>query len=145
MGKPARHERSRPKATRQTPEMSDVPGSSESGYFRMDREMGLLLRGAMYGVVQEVLYEVSRGAGLPEMPSELAPSRPSNLPLRKISSAASRSLLALPHILRQACGLALADQGADTRFIQDYLGHRAIQHTVKYTATNPARFEKLWR
>ncbi len=44
-----------------------------------------------------------------------------------------------------ACGFALADQGADTRLIQDYLGHRNIQHTVIYTATNPARFEKLWR
>lgn len=40
-------------------------------------------------------------------------------------------------------GFALADQGADTRLIQDYLGHRNIQHTVMYTATNPARFEKL--
>jgi hypothetical protein len=37
-------------------------------------------------------------------------------------------------------GFALADQGADTRLIQDYLGHRNIQHTVKYTATNPTRF-----
>jgi type 1 fimbriae regulatory protein FimB len=54
-------------------------------------------------------------------------------------------LLAHPHMLRHACGFALADQGADTRLIQDYLGHRNIQHTVKYTATNPARFEKLWR
>ena len=44
-----------------------------------------------------------------------------------------------------ACGYALADQGADTRLIQDYLGHRNIQHTVRYTATNPARFERLWR
>jgi type 1 fimbriae regulatory protein FimB len=50
-----------------------------------------------------------------------------------------------PHMLRHACGFALADQGADTRLIQDYLGHRHIQHTVRYTATNPARFEKLWR
>ena len=50
-----------------------------------------------------------------------------------------------PHMLRHACGFALADQGADTRLIQDYLGHRNIQHTVMYTATNPARFEKLWR
>jgi type 1 fimbriae regulatory protein FimB len=50
-----------------------------------------------------------------------------------------------PHVLRHACGFALADQGADTRLIQDYLGHRNIQHTVRYTATNPARFEKLWR
>jgi type 1 fimbriae regulatory protein FimB len=50
-----------------------------------------------------------------------------------------------PHKLRHTCGFALADQGADTRLIQDYLGHRNIQHTVKYTATNPARFEQLWR
>jgi type 1 fimbriae regulatory protein FimB len=68
-----------------------------------------------------------------------------NLALRKYSAAAMLSLLAHPHMLRHACGFALADQGADTRLIQDYLGHRNIQHTVKYTATNPARFEKLWR
>lgn len=49
-----------------------------------------------------------------------------------------------PHMLRHACGYALADQGADTRLIQDYLGHRNIQHTVKYAATNPGSFEKLW-
>jgi type 1 fimbriae regulatory protein FimB len=48
-------------------------------------------------------------------------------------------------MLRRASGFALTDQGADTRLIQDYLGHRIIQHTVRYTATNPARFEKLWR
>jgi type 1 fimbriae regulatory protein FimB len=48
-------------------------------------------------------------------------------------------------MLRHACGYALADQRADTRLIQDYLGHRNIQHTVQYTATNPARFERLWR
>ena len=68
-----------------------------------------------------------------------------NLALRKYSAAASLPLLAHPHMLLHACGFALADQGADTRLIQDYLGHRNIQHTVKYTATNPARFEKLWR
>ena len=50
-----------------------------------------------------------------------------------------------PHMLRRASGFALADQGADTRLIQDYLGHRKIQHTVRYTATNPARFEKMWQ
>ena len=58
---------------------------------------------------------------------------------------AELSMPAHPHMLRHACGFALADQGADTRLIQDYLGHRNIQHTVMYTATNPARFEKLWR
>jgi len=47
-------------------------------------------------------------------------------------------------MLRHGCGFALADQGADTRLIQDYLGHRNIQHMVRYTASNPARFERLW-
>jgi integrase len=37
-----------------------------------------------------------------------------------------------PHQLRHACGFPLADQGADTRLIQDYLGHRDIRHTVIY-------------
>src|ERR1039457_4670472 len=68
-----------------------------------------------------------------------------NLLLKTYSIAASLPLIAHPHMLRHACGFVLADQGADTRLIQDFLGHRNIQHTVKYTATNPARFEKLWR
>lgn len=65
--------------------------------------------------------------------------------IRDYGEAAGLEVVAHPHILRQACGFALADQGADTRLIQDYLGHRNIQHTVQYTATNPARFERLWR
>jgi len=68
-----------------------------------------------------------------------------NYLLKTASAAASLPFVAHPHMLRHACGFALADQGADTRLIQDYLGHRNIQHTVKYTATNSARFEKLWR
>ena len=68
-----------------------------------------------------------------------------NFLLKTYSIAASLPLIAHPHMLRHACGFALADQGADTRLIQDFLGHRNIRHTVKYPATNPARFEKLWR
>ena len=68
-----------------------------------------------------------------------------NLLLRKYGEKAKLPVAVHPHMLRHACGFALADQGADTRLIQDYLGHRNIQHTVRYTATNPARFEKLWR
>ena len=48
-----------------------------------------------------------------------------------------------PHMLRHACGYALADKGADTRLIQDYLVHRNIQHTVLYTAANSWRFRGL--
>jgi type 1 fimbriae regulatory protein FimB len=65
--------------------------------------------------------------------------------IRHYGELAGLPVDAHPHMLRHACGFALADQGADTRLIQDYLGHRNIQHTVMYTATNPARFERLWR
>lgn len=65
--------------------------------------------------------------------------------IRRYGEKADLPLPAHPHMLRHSCGYALADQGADTRLIQDYLGHRNIQHTVRYTATNPARFERLWR
>jgi type 1 fimbriae regulatory protein FimB len=67
------------------------------------------------------------------------------LTIRKYGDLAGPELPAHPHQLRHACGFALADQGVDTRLIQDYLGHRDIRHTVIYTATNPARFEKLGR
>ena len=67
------------------------------------------------------------------------------LMVRTYGELAGLPVEAHPHMLRHACGFALADQGADTRLIQDYLGHRNIQHTVMYTATNPARFERLWR
>ncbi len=68
-----------------------------------------------------------------------------NLALKKYGELAALSLAVHPHILRHAYGHAMADQGADTRLIKDYLGRRNIQHAVRYTATNPARFERLWR
>ena len=42
-----------------------------------------------------------------------------------------------PHMLRHACGLALANAGHDTRALQAWLGHRNIQHTVRYTELAP--------
>jgi type 1 fimbriae regulatory protein FimB/type 1 fimbriae regulatory protein FimE len=50
-----------------------------------------------------------------------------------------------PHQLRHACGYYLASQGQDTRAIQDYLGHKNIHHTVRYTQMSPQRFENFWR
>lgn len=50
-----------------------------------------------------------------------------------------------PHMLRHACGFYLAnDRKADTRVIQDYLGHVSIQHTVGYTALREDKFKGLW-
>jgi integrase len=50
-----------------------------------------------------------------------------------------------PHMLRHACGYALANRGHDTRALQAYLGHKNIQHTVVYTALSPTRFKNFWR
>jgi len=50
-----------------------------------------------------------------------------------------------PHMLRHACGYALANKGHDTRALQAYLGHRNIQHTVRYTELSPKRFKDFWR
>jgi integrase len=46
------------------------------------------------------------------------------------------------HMLRHSTGFALANKGVDTRTLQDYLGHRSIQSTVRYTAL--ASFKGLW-
>jgi integrase len=48
-------------------------------------------------------------------------------------------------MLRHGCGYALANAGHDTRAIQDWLGHRSIQHTVRYTELAPTRFKDFWR
>lgn len=48
-----------------------------------------------------------------------------------------------PHMMRHSCGFYLAEQGLPTRDIQAYLGHKNIQHTVRYTAANPARFDRI--
>ena len=50
-----------------------------------------------------------------------------------------------PHMLRHACGYKLANAGHDTRAIQHYLGHKNIQHTVRYTQLSPQRFRDFWR
>jgi site-specific recombinase XerD len=49
-----------------------------------------------------------------------------------------------PHTLRHSCGFYLANKGLDMRLIQDYLGHKSISNTVRYTRTAAVRFEGLW-
>jgi len=50
-----------------------------------------------------------------------------------------------PHMLRHACGYVLANKGHDTRALQAYLGHRNIQHTVRYTELTATRFKDFSR
>ena len=67
---------------------------------------------------------------------------------RMVERAGGEARLAFkahPHMLRHACGYALANKGHDTRALQAYLGHRNIQHTVRYTELSPTRFKDFWR
>jgi type 1 fimbriae regulatory protein FimE len=50
-----------------------------------------------------------------------------------------------PHMLRHACGFKLANDGQDTRAIQHYMGHKNIQHTVRYTELASDRFNGFWK
>lgn len=63
--------------------------------------------------------------------------------VKSYGETAGISVVVTPHMLRHSCGYALAEQGMDTRLIQDYLGHRNIRHTVLYTASNAARFKSI--
>lgn len=65
--------------------------------------------------------------------------------LSRIGEASSITFLVHPHMLRHACGFKLANDGHDTRAIQHYLGHKNIQHTVRYTELTPARFQSFWK
>ena len=49
------------------------------------------------------------------------------------------------HMLRHTAGYKLAGDGHDTRSIQDYLGHKDIRHTVRYTELSPKPFRDFWR
>ncbi len=49
-----------------------------------------------------------------------------------------------PHMLRHSTGYKLANEGHDTRAIQQYLGHCNIQHTVRYTELCASRFNTFW-
>jgi len=42
-----------------------------------------------------------------------------------------------PHMLRHARGYKLSNEG--------YLGHKNIQHTVRYTEMAPQRFNNFWK
>jgi integrase len=65
--------------------------------------------------------------------------------IERAGAEAKLGFKAHPHMLRHACGYALANKGHDTRALQAYLGHRNIQHTVRYTELSPARFKDFWR
>jgi site-specific recombinase XerD len=65
--------------------------------------------------------------------------------MERAGTIAELGFKAHPHMLRHACGYTLANRGHDTRALQAYLGHKNIQHTVRYTELSPSRFKDFWR
>jgi integrase len=68
-----------------------------------------------------------------------------NRHIKRLAAKTSIGFLVHVHMLRHACGFKLANDGHDTCAIQDWLGHRAIQHTVRYTELSPTRFRDFWK
>ena len=103
------------------------------------------LRGPQLRLLRELqrLYPESPYVFVSERKAPLSPRS-----IREIVARAGRlaalPFVAHPHQLRHACGYYLASKGHDTRAIQDYLGHKNIQYTVRYTAMAPHRFENFW-
>jgi site-specific recombinase XerD len=67
---------------------------------------------------------------------------------RLVKTIGQRAGLPLPvhfHMLRHSCGYKLANDGIDTRAIQDWLGHVSIVHTTRYTSLSQTRFKDFWR
>jgi type 1 fimbriae regulatory protein FimB/type 1 fimbriae regulatory protein FimE len=68
--------------------------------------------------------------------------------LRMVQRAGEEAKLGFPvhpHMIRHSTGHKFANDGVDTRTIQEYLGHKSIQNTVRYTALSPTRFKGLWK
>jgi integrase len=65
--------------------------------------------------------------------------------LSNLGAAAGLPFPVHPHMLRHACGFALANGKHDTRAIQEWLGHRNIQHTTRYTELTTHRFKDFWQ
>jgi integrase len=58
--------------------------------------------------------------------------------IKRIGVPAGRAVHA--QMLRHACEYALDNAGHDTRRIQDWLGHRSIAHTTRYTPRRSRSF-----
>ena len=104
------------------------------------------LRGPQLRLLRELLrtYADSPYVFVSERKAPLSPRSIREI-VAKTGKIAGLPFVPHPHQLRHACGYYLASQGHDTRAIQDYLGHKNIQHTVRYTAMAPHRFESFWQ
>jgi site-specific recombinase XerD len=114
-----------------------VKGSSESVHPLSGREMRALRRMRREQEPESpFIFTSERGA--PFTPAGFRKM------IARLRAAAGFDFPVHPHMLRHACGYQLANRGVDTRSLQAYLGHKNIQHTVRYTELAPTRFKNFW-
>jgi type 1 fimbriae regulatory protein FimB/type 1 fimbriae regulatory protein FimE len=117
--------------------VSRVKGSSESVHPLSGRELRALRRlKREQEPASSFIFTSERGA-------PFAPAGFRKM-IARLGVAAGFDFPVHPHMLRHACGYKLANDGHDTRSLQDYLGHKNIQHTVRYTKLAPMRFKNFW-
>jgi len=111
-----------------------LKGSKDSMH-TMDRDELRDLRKLRRDVTGLYVFETERGGPLSSDALQYI--------VREAGRLAGLDVEAHPHMLRHAAGYCLANEGTDTRLIQDFLGHKDIRHTVRYTELAPKRLAAL--
>ncbi len=120
--------------------MSDVDLERETIYCRRakgSRPGVHPLKADEVAALERVLQQHKRRAGEYVFASERGERMSRSAFWRVVAQAGERAGLpvkAYAHLLRHSCGYYLANKGCDLRLIQDYLGHKQIQNTVRYCA-----------
>ena len=65
--------------------------------------------------------------------------------IRRRALASDTAMWYPPSHVEARLRLCPGQQGHDTGALQAYLGHKNIQHTVRYTELSPGRFKDFWR
>ena len=84
--------------------------------------------------------QASRAASRCSSPPKTCPWRHSKAPQ---SGTRPQPTVARLRSLQRDC-VGLANDGQDTRALQQYLGHKNIQRTVRYTELAADRFKSFW-
>lgn len=107
-----------------------VKGSNDSVH-TLDRDEATALRKLKAEASSPFVFVSERGGPLsPDMIARI---------VERAAEAAGIGFHVHPHMLRHSAGFMLANEGTDTRLIQDFLGHTNIQNTVRYTRLSPKR------